>query len=112
MARCARSTRVHQARGDQQRSIARSAHRARLTLLGEQAEGRRRRIDMTASPSAISWPSRASQRNVPAEEAPSDAELLRGHVSGDPGAFGELFARHRDRLWAVAVGTLGDPEEA
>jgi RNA polymerase sigma-70 factor (ECF subfamily) len=33
-------------------------------------------------------------------------------VSGDPDAFGELFGRHRDRLWAVAVGTLGDPEEA
>jgi RNA polymerase sigma-70 factor (ECF subfamily) len=33
-------------------------------------------------------------------------------VAGDPDAFGELFARHRDRLWAVAVRTLGDPEEA
>jgi RNA polymerase sigma-70 factor (ECF subfamily) len=33
-------------------------------------------------------------------------------VAGDPGAFGELFRRHRDRLWAVAVRTLGDPEEA
>src|SRR5215468_128745 len=42
----------------------------------------------------------------------TDAELLRGHVSGDPLAFGELFGRHRDRLWAVAVGTLRDPEEA
>jgi len=42
----------------------------------------------------------------------SDAELLRGHVAGDPDAFGELFWRHRDRLWAVAVRTLGDPEEA
>ncbi|HUC22443.1 MAG TPA: RNA polymerase sigma factor SigM [Streptosporangiaceae bacterium] len=42
----------------------------------------------------------------------SDAELLRTHVAGDPGAFGELFRRHRDRLWAVAVRTLGDPEEA
>jgi RNA polymerase sigma-70 factor, ECF subfamily len=43
---------------------------------------------------------------------PSDAELLRQHVAGDPEAFGELFHRHRDRLWAVAVRTLGDPEEA
>jgi RNA polymerase sigma-70 factor, ECF subfamily len=33
-------------------------------------------------------------------------------VQGDPDAFGELFGRHRDRLWAVAIRTLGDPEEA
>ncbi len=43
---------------------------------------------------------------------PSDAELLHQHVAGDPDAFGKLFHRHRDRLWAVAVRTLGDPEEA
>jgi RNA polymerase sigma-70 factor (ECF subfamily) len=43
---------------------------------------------------------------------PADAELLRRHVAGDPDAFGKLFHRHRDRLWAVAVRTLGDPEEA
>jgi RNA polymerase sigma-70 factor, ECF subfamily len=41
-----------------------------------------------------------------------DAELLRQHVNGDAEAFGELFRRHRDRLWAVALRTLGDPEEA
>jgi len=45
-------------------------------------------------------------------KGPPDAELLRRHVAGDPEAFGELFGRHRDRLWAVAVRTLGDPEEA
>jgi RNA polymerase sigma-70 factor, ECF subfamily len=57
--------------------------------------------------------SSASQRNAPVqEEGPSDAELLRRHVSGDPDAFGELFGRHRDRFWAVAVRTVGDPEEA
>jgi RNA polymerase sigma-70 factor (ECF subfamily) len=48
----------------------------------------------------------------PADLQPSDAELLRRHVHGDPDSFGELFLRHRDRLWAVAVRTLGDPEEA
>ncbi len=42
----------------------------------------------------------------------TDAELLRLHVGGDPDAFGELFSRHRDRLWAVAVRTLSDPEDA
>ncbi len=43
---------------------------------------------------------------------PSDEELLRRHVNGDADAFGELFARHRDRLWAVAVRTLSNPEDA
>src|SRR5262245_51139657 len=54
------------------------------------------------------------QQRGPATSAdgPSDAELLRRHVAGDPDAFGELFQRHRERLWAVAIRTLGDPEEA
>jgi len=47
-----------------------------------------------------------------ADDDATDAELLRRHVDGDPDAFGELFQRHRDRLWAVAIRTLGDPEEA
>jgi len=46
------------------------------------------------------------------EQRPSDAELLRRHVAGDDQAFGELFRRHRDRLWAVALRTSCDPEEA
>lgn len=41
-----------------------------------------------------------------------DATLLEAHVAGDPAAFGVLFARHRDRLWAVALRTTGNPEEA
>ena len=44
--------------------------------------------------------------------APDDRALLRAHVAGDAEAFGTLFARHRDRLWAVALRTTGDPEEA
>src|ERR1044072_7677150 len=42
----------------------------------------------------------------------SDQDLLARHVEGDPEAFGELVRRHRDRLWAVALRTLGDREEA
>ncbi|MFF1811624.1 RNA polymerase sigma factor SigM [Streptomyces sp. NPDC058251] len=42
----------------------------------------------------------------------SDQDLLSRHVEGDPDAFGELVRRHRDRLWAVALRTLGDREEA
>ena len=42
----------------------------------------------------------------------TDAELLRRHVAGDPEAFSRLFLRHRDRLWAVALRTTCDPEDA
>lgn len=41
-----------------------------------------------------------------------DRALVAAHVAGDPEAFGELVRRHRDRLWAVALRTTGDPEEA
>ncbi|WP_406210358.1 RNA polymerase sigma factor SigM [Streptomyces decoyicus] len=43
---------------------------------------------------------------------PTDADLLALHVKGDPDAFGEIVRRHRDRLWAVALRTLSDREEA
>ena len=33
-------------------------------------------------------------------------------MNGDHDAFGVLFARHRERLWAVAVRTLGDADDA
>jgi RNA polymerase sigma-70 factor (ECF subfamily) len=46
------------------------------------------------------------------QDGRSDAELLRRHIAGNADAFGELFRRHKDRLWAVALRTLGDPEEA
>ena len=46
------------------------------------------------------------------EDPRADAELLRAHVEGDREAFGILFARHRDRLWAVALRTMGNPEDA
>jgi RNA polymerase sigma-70 factor, ECF subfamily len=42
----------------------------------------------------------------------ADAELLERHGVGDTDAFGEVVRRHRDRLWAVALRTLGDREEA
>ncbi len=54
----------------------------------------------------------AARRDGRTATDPSDAELLRQHVKGNPDAFGELFLRHRDRLWAVAIRTLSDPEEA
>ena len=45
-------------------------------------------------------------------EEPDDRELLRAHVAGDLEAFGVLFGRHRQRLWAVALRITGEREEA
>jgi RNA polymerase sigma-70 factor, ECF subfamily len=42
----------------------------------------------------------------------TDTALLEAHRDGDPDAFGVLFTRHRDRLWAVALRTTGNPEDA
>ncbi|HVE74374.1 MAG TPA: RNA polymerase sigma factor SigM [Mycobacteriales bacterium] len=41
-----------------------------------------------------------------------DRALLAAHVAGDGESFGTLVGLHRDRLWAVALRTLGDREEA
>jgi RNA polymerase sigma-70 factor (ECF subfamily) len=45
-------------------------------------------------------------------EQAQDAELLRRHLDGDPDAFALLVRRHRDHLWAVALRTVGNPEDA
>jgi RNA polymerase sigma-70 factor (ECF subfamily) len=50
--------------------------------------------------------------NPPPAEAVSDADLLTRHIAGDQDAFSEIVKRHRDRMWAVALRTLGDPDEA
>ena len=42
----------------------------------------------------------------------SDEDLLAAHCAGDPDAFGELFRRHKDRMWSVAMRTCGDREMA
>ena len=42
----------------------------------------------------------------------ADTALLQAHREGDPDAFGVLMTRHRDRLWAVALRTTGNPEDA
>jgi RNA polymerase sigma-70 factor, ECF subfamily len=49
-------------------------------------------------------------RRVTAE--PTDAELLQAHVDGDQNAFAILVARHQDRLWAVALGVMRNPDDA
>ncbi|GAA1464432.1 RNA polymerase sigma factor SigM [Nocardiopsis exhalans] len=41
-----------------------------------------------------------------------DKELLSRHAQGDEQAFAVLVRRHRERLWAVAIRMMGEPEEA
>ena len=43
---------------------------------------------------------------------PTDRDLLARHCAGDRDAFGSLVERHRDRLWRIALRTLGDPDDA
>jgi len=50
--------------------------------------------------------------NASALETASDNALLAAHVQGNPEAFNELVRRHRDRLWAVALRTTRNPEDA
>jgi RNA polymerase sigma-70 factor (ECF subfamily) len=45
-------------------------------------------------------------------DEPSDADLLAAHAAGDGTALTQLVRRHQDRLWAVALRTISDPEEA
>lgn len=45
-------------------------------------------------------------------EGGDDRALLARHAAGDRQAFAVLVERHRDRLWRVALRTLGDPEDA
>ena len=43
----------------------------------------------------------------------TDAELLAAHVAGRPRRRSDCCSRrHRDRLWAVALRTMGDPDDA
>jgi len=48
----------------------------------------------------------------PVGDERTDHELLAAHVAGDADAFAILVARHRDRLWAVALRTMRHREEA
>jgi len=45
-------------------------------------------------------------------DAADDRALLAAHVAGDPDAFATLVRRHQDRLWAVALRTTGNREDA
>jgi RNA polymerase sigma-70 factor (ECF subfamily) len=67
---------------------------------------------VTEPPRPSGSPSDGGTGRPDSSGGPDDRALLAAHIDGDPDAFGALFARHRDRLWAVALRTTGDPEEA
>ena len=54
----------------------------------------------------------AGQSEHVASSDDPDVALLRRHLEGDPAAFTEICRRHRDHLWAVALRTTGNPEDA
>ncbi|WP_203859540.1 RNA polymerase sigma factor SigM [Plantactinospora mayteni] len=66
-------------------------------------------MDASKPADGVDWPVGSAPPGAPER---SDAELLRAHVDGDRDAFATLFHRHRDRLWAVALRTVTDREEA
>jgi RNA polymerase sigma-70 factor, ECF subfamily len=78
---------------------------------GSRFGGATERQDRALGEQRLPEPRLAAEAASP-DGSPTDADLLSMHVAGDPEAFGQLFKRHKDRLWAVAIRTLGDPEEA
>lgn len=60
----------------------------------------------------MSGGSAVTQEPVSTDDPRDDHRLLADHVAGDEQAFGILVARHRTRLWAVALRTMRNPEEA
>jgi len=73
--------------------------------------------DAKGSPSGDSSGSEAASDTAQSDTArpdtgKSDTDLLAAHVAGDPEAFGILFARHQQRMWAVALRTLRNPDDA
>lgn len=42
----------------------------------------------------------------------SDAALLNAYIAGDQSAFRDLYDRHREHLWCVALRTTGNVEDA
>lgn len=49
---------------------------------------------------------------TPSSDSPTDTALLQAHVDGDAQAFADLVARHQDRLWAVALQMMRNPDDA
>jgi hypothetical protein len=46
------------------------------------------------------------------DDCVGDAELLGAHVAGNPDPFAVLVKRHQDRMWAIALRIMRNPEDA
>lgn len=57
-------------------------------------------------------PSTPARPIEPAGDGRDDAQLIDAHLAGDQAAFGTLIRRHRDRMWATALHTMADREDA
>ncbi len=54
----------------------------------------------------------AGDPDEPVDGPVEDRRLMAAHVAGDPDAFAALVRRHQGRLWAVALRTMRDPDDA
>ena len=66
---------------------------------------------MSSGPADHGDPAEPGHRREPADDD-RDRRLLVAHLAGDRDAFAELVALTRDRLYAVALRLLRDPEDA
>ena len=83
-------------------------HAVRLAALGDGAAGG----ELGAGLGVATGRLLAVSEGLVSGDGRDDEALLRAHAEGDPDAFAVLFRRHRDRLWAVALRTTGDREDA
>lgn len=84
-----------------------------MTLRGGPEASLTSSVDRTARSQAA--PAAAPETVSPAdgpEGTRSDRELLEAHVAGDSGAFATLVGRHQDRMWAIALRVMRNPEDA
>jgi len=79
---------------------------------GDNGEPLRVTADPEADPLAEAVAEVDAAAEALAEDRAEDRRLLTAHIDGDPEAFGHLVARHQNRLWAVALRTTGNPDDA
>ncbi len=57
-------------------------------------------------------PAKSVLEPAEADFCPSDRDLLAPHVAGDATAFAALVTRHQDRMWAIALQVMRNPDDA
>jgi RNA polymerase sigma-70 factor (ECF subfamily) len=69
-------------------------------------------VDDRGVPPTGSTPDPADVGSDPREDPRDDRAVMAAHLRGELHAFETLVRRHRHRLWAVALRTTGNPEDA